>query len=271
MVITEKSEDITNPERRAFTAEERNEKARTGAPTSLARHDRGLATIISSTDRDASGQKLDAYTYSLFKRLRTWDSRTHRHSSTDRNLWQAFSHLSTLKDKLGLSDAIVEKTAYFYRKAEERGLTRGRTIAGILAAAVYIACREMGTSRTLKDIAASSNIKRKNIARCCRLLIRELDIKIPIADPMKCIIKIANNANLTEKTTRQAMNMMEEVIRKEIPAGKHPMSLAATVLYMSSIKNGEDVTQIGIANAAGVTEVTLRNRIKDLNSKLVNL
>ena len=266
IVITEKSEDITNPEWRAFTAEEQNEKVRTGAPTSLAKHDRGLATIISKTGRDASGQKLDTAMYSTYKRLRRWDNRILHNSSVDRNLFRAFSQLYALKDKLGLSDTIIEKTAYIYRKAEEKGLIRGRTISGMVTAAIYIACREIGTPRTLKEIAVISNTKRKNIALCCRLLIRELDIKVPIADPMKCIIKIANKVKLSEKITRLAMNMMTQIIQRGISAGKNPMSFAATVLYISSFKAGENITQLDIANAAGVTEVTLRNRIKELNS-----
>jgi transcription initiation factor TFIIB len=138
----------------------------------------------------------------------------------------------------------------------------------MLSAAIYIACREMGTPRTLKDIVAASNVKRKDVARNFRVLILELDIKVPIADPMKCITKIANKSNLSERTVRQAARMMTKVIEKEITAGKHPMSLAATVLYMSSIRSGENITQAAIADAAGLTEVTLRNRIKDLKLKL---
>ena len=266
MVISEKSEDITNPEWRAFTAEEQNKRARTGAPTSLARHDRGLATIISKTGRDASGQKLDTVIQSTYKRLRTWDYRINHYGSLDRNLFQAFSQLYALKDKLGLSDTIIEKTAYIYRKAEEGGLVRGRSISGMVTAAIYIACREIGTPRTLREIAAISNVKRKNIARCCRLLISELDLKVPMVDSMKCIVKIANNANLSEKVTRQAMNMMTEIIESKISAGKNPMSFAATVLYLSSLRAGGNITQLDIANAAGVTEVTIRNRIKELNT-----
>ena len=268
MVISEKAQDITNPEWRAFTAEERNEKARTGAPTSLARHDRGLYTVIGQTNRDAAGNKIDTAMRSRMEKLRIWDLRTQVNSSADRGLRHALSQLDILKDKLGLSDTIVEKTAYIYRKAQERRIVRGRTVCSILAAAVYIACREIGVPKTLKDISTISNIKRKDIARNYRQLVNELDIKIPVADHMKCIARIANYANLTEKTKRQAMNMMKEVIKREIPAGKHPMSLAATVLYLSSIKTDENVSQIAIAKAAGVTEVTLRNRIKDLNSKL---
>ena len=145
---------------------------------------------------------------------------------------------------------------------------RGRSISAMVGAAIYIACREMGTPRTLKDIVAASNVKRKDIAKNCRLLIRELDLKLPIADPMKCIVKIANKTNLSEKTIRYAASMMTEVMNKEITAGKHPMSLAATVLYISSIRYGENITQVEIANAAGLTEVTLRNRLKDLKLKM---
>jgi transcription initiation factor TFIIB len=271
MVITEKVLDDFHQEWRAFTPEESESKARTGTPTSLSRHDRGLATIIGRSDKDAAGQKLDTDMRSTFERLRTWDSRMNLYSSTDRNLWQAFSQLNILKDKLGLSDAIVEKTAYIYRKAEEKQLTRGRTIVGMLAAALYIACREMGTPRTLKDISIRSNIKRKDIARNCRLLIRELDIKVPIVDPMKCIATIANAAEISEKTKRKAFNLMDELVKKEVPAGKHPMSLAATILYVACRNTGEYRTQVDIAKAAGVTEVTIRNRFKDLSTKNFDL
>ena len=117
IVITEKSEDIANPEWRAFTVEETNQRTRTGAPTSLAKYDRGLATIISKKGRDASGQKLNTAMYSTYKRLRTWDNRILHNSSADKNLFRAFSQLHSLKDKLGLSGTIIEKTViipFFY-------------------------------------------------------------------------------------------------------------------------------------------------------------
>ncbi len=264
MVITEKSEDIAGPEWRAYTAVERNEKARTGAPTSLAKHDRGLATLMSKTGRDASGQKLDTAVYSTYKRLRTWDNRILHDSTEDRNLSQAFHMLFALKDKLGLSSAVIEKVAYLYRKAHERKLVRGRSTSGMLGAALYLACREMGSLRTLNDVVVASNVKRKDIARNCRLLVRELDIKVPIADPIRCVTKIASNANLSEKTIRLAINIMTKVVEKEMNAGKHPMTLAATALYISSVRTGERMSQTRVAHAAGITEVTLRNRIKDV-------
>ena len=133
MVIAETNQVDVNPERRAFTYEEQNATTRTGAPSSLSRHDKGLTTVIGKTNKDAAGRELDANARSTFKRLKTWDTRTQVDSSTNRNLYRAFYELNVLKDKLGLSDAIVEKTAYIYRKVEHRGLVKGRTIPGMLA------------------------------------------------------------------------------------------------------------------------------------------
>jgi transcription initiation factor TFIIB len=255
----------TRPEWRSFTTDDANNtRSRTGMPTSLARHDKGLATIIGRANKDASGQVLDAAMRTTMERLRTWDFRTQAHTSTDRNLRQAFSELNRLKDKLGLPDSVIEKTAYIYRKVQERGLVRGRTISSVLAAAAYIACREMGMSRTLDDIAHLNNIKHKELARTFRLLVLELDLKVPMIDPMKCVVKVANKAKLSEKTKRQAINIMHNIIKSGVSAGKDPMGLAGSVIYMSSINTGETITQMDIADAAGVTEVTIRNRYKDI-------
>jgi transcription initiation factor TFIIB len=247
---------------------EGKDRSRTGMPTSLSRHDMGLATIIGKTNRDASGRGLDASVKSTMERLRTWDLRIQTYSPSDRNLRQAFSILERVKDKLGLSEPVIEKTAYIYRKAQERGLVRGRTITSVLSAAIYIACREMGIARTLNDIASLTNLRRKELARTFRLLILELDLMVPVVDPMKCIAKVANKTKLSERTKRQAMDIMTSVTKRGISAGKDPMGLAGTVLYMSSKNSGETITQMDIANAAGVTEVTIRNRFRDLKSKI---
>jgi transcription initiation factor TFIIB len=240
------------PEWRSFTTtDEVNDSRRsrrTGMPTSLARYDKGLATMVGSEDKDASGHKIDAAMRFTMNRLRTWDFR------------QAFSELDRLKDKLGLPNSVIEKTAYIYRKVQERGLVRGRSISATLAASLYIACREMGFPRILKDITAISNIRHRHIAKAYRLLIMELDLKIPLIDPIKCIIRIANNAKISEKTKRLAIDIMHNIIKSGISAGKDPMALAAAVLYLSCLKTDENKIQRYIADAAGVTEVTVRNR-----------
>jgi len=268
MIISDRNQEISRPEWRFYSAEQENDRSRTGIPITLAKADMGLATLIGKDDRDASGHLLDGAMRNRMQRLRRWDLRTRNHTASDKNLLQAFSKLDVLKDKLALSDAVVEKIAYIYRKVQHRGLVRGRTISGLIAAAIYAGCREMETPWTLKDIAAASNVKRKDIARNYRMLLFELNLKVPNADPIKCIVKVANRSNLTENTKREAIAIMKDVAKKEISAGKDPMGLAATVLYLSCLRTGEETTQTQIAHASGVTEVTIRNRLKELKSKL---
>ena len=252
MVLSDKVEDTSHSERHIFTGGQIDEtRARTGAPTSLARYDMGLATVMGKDDKDASGTKIDPSISSTMQRLRKCDFRAQIKTRSDRNLKEAFELLDTLKDKLGLSYAVIENTAYLYRKAQRRKFLRGRSIPAVICAATHIACRDLGVSKTMKDIAAASNVKRENIARVYRQLILEFDYKVPNTDPTKCIAKVANKANLTEKTKRQALNIMKKVTQNEISAGKDPMGLAATVLYIACIKTGENISQREISNAAG--------------------
>jgi len=266
-VITDKSIE-TGPEWRSFSKEEHEGRSRAGVPTSLAMHDMGLATIIGPQDRDATGKPLTASMRSTIERLRTWDSRSQVHEPVDRNFRQAFSELDRLKDKLAVGDAVIEKAAYIYRKALEKGLVRGRSISALIASALYAACRDTETPRTLKDIANSSNIKRKDIARCYRLLLRELGLKMPVVDPIKCVARIASKAGLSEKTKRGATKILKTAEEIKISAGKDPMGLAAAALYVACVTNGENKTQRDVAEAAGVTEVTIRNRYKGLKIAL---
>jgi transcription initiation factor TFIIB len=271
MVLRDHIEDNTKPDTRTFGNEQDYNRIRTGPPTSIAYHDMGLSTTIGRTDKDASGHKLDTATCSKMRRLNTWNVRTQLHKPSSRNHMIAFRKLGNLKDKLSLPDAVVEKAAYTYRKAQQRGIVRGRTIDSILGAAVYAACRELGVPKTLNEVAQASSIREIRISKAYRILSFELGLAIPMLDPMKCIVKVANKISLNELTKRKAMAIMNQVTEKEISAGKDPMGLAATVIYMCCLKTGENKSQVDIAKAAGVTEVTVRNRLRDLKRRLSEL
>jgi transcription initiation factor TFIIB len=215
----------------------------------------GLSTIIGRPDRSA-GSGLNAAMRSTFDRLRTWDFRIK--GGDERSLKRAFVDLDRLRGMLRLSDAIVEKAAYIYRRAQEQGLVRGRTMRAVMGAVIYIVQREMGISGTLDDIIRATNTKEKDLARAYRILIRELDLKVPMVDPVKCVSRVANKANISERTKRKAMNMIYDVVKSGLAAGKDPMGLAASVLYVSCVNSGEVKSQAAIADAAGVSEVTLR-------------
>ena len=265
MVLSEKLSAIRSDGCTIVTDE--TEGTTTGLP-SLAIHDMGLSTVIGKENTDAHKNKIEPSMLSTMHRLRTWDFRTQVHNSSDKSLRFAFSELGSLKDKLGLSDAIIERTAYIYRKAQEKGMLRGRSILAVLAAAIYIACRQLNVPRTLDDISTSSNVKRKSIAKSHRDLICQLHLNLPTIDTTKCIAGIANKANISEKTKCQAINLMTDVVKNGIAAGKDPMGLAATVLYASCIKTGEQKTQFELAKAAQTTDATIRNRFKDLKNQI---
>ena len=263
-VISERLED-SGPEWRSFIDDKTN-KARTGDGTSLTRHDQGLATIIDPVNRDSTGKLLSNSMKTTIKRLRVWDSRSQVSTSTQRNFRQAFSELGIVKDKLALPDAVVEKAAYIYRKATEKKLVRGRSISTLIVATLYTACRDMGIPRTLKDFADTANIKRRNLAVCYRMLVKELDLKMPVVNSIQCIARIASVVGISEKSKRYAIRILKKAQQNEILSGKDPMGLAASSLYIAGVRMRESYTQKEIAMAAGVTEVTVRNRCKALKS-----
>ena len=260
-VINEKVFDY-GPER--MFSDNAVSKVHTGDKTSLTRHDGGLSTIINPINKDSTGKPLSAAMKSSLTRLRIWNSRSQASRPMDRNLQYALKELLKMKEKLFLSNAIIENAAYIYRKALEKQLVRGRTISSVIAASLYAACRESGTQRTLKEVSNSINIKRKNLAQCYRLLLRELDLKMPVIDSVSYIAKIASNANLSEKTKRHAIKILKKAEEENIIAGKDPAGMAASALYIASLETGHSITQKIVADAGGVTEVTIRNRCKHL-------
>ena len=255
------------PEWRSFSADG-GDRSRVGAGTSITMHDMGLSTVIGTQNKDATGKPLDSSMKKSINRLRTWDSRSQAHTSVERNLRQALSEMDKLQDKISLPSSVIEKAAYIYRKAIEKKLVKGRSIQGLVAACVYAACRNTETPRTLEDIASGINIRRKDVARCYRLIFRELDLKIPVADPVKGVSRIASIAGLGEKTKRKAIKLLNKAKKIGMVAGKDPMGIAAAALYLSCISTGGSKTQKEISIASGVTDVTIRNRCAGLRTLL---
>jgi transcription initiation factor TFIIB len=201
-------------------------------------------------------------------RLRKWQIRSRVHSSIDRNLAQAMSELDRLSGTLCISGQIKEKAAVIYRRGLDKGLVRGRSINGVAAAALYAACRGAGMPRTLREIGEASLVHRKDVARCYRLLLKELDVHMPISDALTYVSKIAEKNGISGKTQGKAIAILRVAKQKRVIAGKDPMGLAAAALYIACLQNNEKITQKDIAEASGVTEVTIRNRYKGLKEQL---
>jgi len=236
---------------------------RTGPKMSMIMHYGGLSTVIGKSNFDSSGKAVSYGMKSSLKRMRMWDSRSKATNSSQRNLMVALLEINKLKEKMSLSDAIIERSAYFYRKAAEKKLIRGRTITGIVGACIYAACRDLGTTRTIIEISKCMQEKRKIIAQSYRLLFQQLNLEVPVPDPTSSIVRFSNNMELSEKIKRDAIFILDSLKERQVVAGKKPDSVAATVLYMACIKNNENISQQKISKVSGITGVTIRNRYKE--------
>lgn len=257
----------TMPEWRAPTPEEKALKQRTGPSTSYSLYDKGLSTVI-WVGRDSSGRRLAPGARQRMWALQRWNVRARLRSSESRNLSQAMAELRRLRDVLHIPSDVHENAAMIYRKALKEGLVRGRSIAGMVAASLYAACRTAATPRTLREIAQASTRSWKEVARDYRLLGTKLSFATPTDTPDKFISKIASRAGIDQRTQVQAIGILHEAKLKNGVVGKHPLGLAAAALYMASVQTGQRKAQKEIAAAAGITEVTIRNRVNGLKQIL---
>ncbi|MCK5563082.1 transcription initiation factor IIB, partial [Candidatus Bathyarchaeota archaeon] len=189
--------------------------------------------------------------------------------ATERNLAFALSEISKIANALNLPKNILETASVIYRKAVKEKLIRGRSIQGVTAAAVYVACRQCGLARTLEEIAQASNISKKEVGRSYRFLIKELDYFIPPLKPSQYITKFSNQLAMTGKVEEIAHKILANARELKLTSGRGPTGIAAAASYIASVLTGERKTQREIAEIAQVTEVTIRNRYKELVDRLM--
>jgi transcription initiation factor TFIIB len=249
----------SGPEWRAFTIEEEESRSRIGMPISYTIHDKGLSTTIKEVNYDAYGHKLPLYTKLKMRRLRRWQNRSRVHPAKYRNLAQAMIELERLCDNVSLPNHIKEKAALIYRKALNEGLVRGRSIKVITAASLYAACRKTGTPRNITEIAKLAFTSKKKVAKCYRLLLNNLDLHVPLPDPVRFLSKIAERSDVSGHTKLLALKLLNKAKEKRLLGGKNPRGVAGAILYIACKLSNEKRTQKDIAEAAGITEITIRN------------
>jgi len=256
------------PEWRAFDDEQRAKRARVGAPLTFTIHDKGLSTMIDWHDRDIYGKRLSPGQKAQIYRLRKWQRRIRVSDATERNLAFALSEISKIANSLSLPKNILETASVIYRKAVKERLIRGRSIQGVTAAAIYVACRQCGLARTLDEIAQASNINKKEVGRSYRFLVKELDYFIPPLKPSQYVTKFSNQLTMQGKVEEIAHKILTAARELKLTSGRGPTGIAAAASYIASVLTGERKTQREIAEIAQVTEVTIRNRYKELVERL---
>ena len=252
------------PEWRAFDSDQREKRARVGAPMTYMIHDKGLSTVISWQNRDAYGHSIPPRNRAQLYRLRKWHNRTRISDGAERNLSLALSSLDRMSSRLALPRNIRETAAMIYRKTARHGLTRGRTIEGIAAAVLYASCRQCNVPRTLEEISRVSQIKKKEVGRNYRNISRKLKLKLLPTAPQDYISRFCGQLNLSNDVQMKAMEILKKALNEELISGRGPTGMAAAAIYIASVICGERRTQREVAEVSGVTEVTIRNRYKEL-------
>lgn len=252
------------PEWRAFTPEERKQKVRVGAPQTYMLHDKGLSTKIDWRDITGFAPEKRAQLH----RIRRWQQRSRVSSSTEKNLALALSEISRISDTLNLPKNIVESSALTYRKAVNEGLIRGRSIKGIATAATYLACRQSKLVRTVAELSKVSGIPKKEIASNYRFLVRKLKLFVPPVKPNQHITKLSNQIGLDGLTEGIAHKILIGAKKQKLTSGRGAKGIAAAACYIASIITGNYRTQREFAEAADLTEVTIRNRYREMMRRL---
>jgi len=256
------------PEWRAFDAEQRASRARTGAPLKYMSPNKGLVTEIDQYNRDVRGGRIAPSQQAQMYRMRKWHKRASISNSIERNLAIALTELNRVASHLGLSESIREASALLYRKCVEKGLIRGRQIESVVSAVVYAICRQYGIPRTLDEISNVAEIPKKEIGRTYRLITQELELKVPLTNPVFYITRFITALKLSGETQQKAVEILNQAIKKGLISGRGPMGVAAATVYIASVITGERRTQKEVADVAGVTEVTIRNRYRELKKAL---
>jgi transcription initiation factor TFIIB len=251
-------------ERQMTIEKELKIKERSGMPFSLVYPDKGLSTIITYSNTDANGISLNQDQLSSINKIRYYD-RLSDNKSHVRNLKNALSVLAALKDKLNLTDPVIERSAYYYRKTLSSGLIKGRSIKEMVVASVYAACKEMDIPRRLEDISKAANADKIFAGKCFRIMSRELSINASNVDANRFLSKVAEIAGVNQKTYRTALNMLDIVKKDPISFGKDPKALAAAALYAAClVEDKENTNQAKLARAGEISIVTLRKRFSDI-------
>lgn len=256
------------PEWRAFDSDQREKRARTGAPMTYTIHDKGLSTIIDWKNRDSYGKSIPTRNRAQLYRLRKWQRRVRISGATERSLAIALSGLDRLASSMSLPRTVRETAAMIFRKAALKKLVRGRSIEGVTAASLYAACRQCNVPRTLDEISNTARISRKEIGRTYRYISRELELKLMPTSPQDYISRFCSVLKLSDDVKAKTLEILHEAANRELTSGRGPTGIAAASLYIASVLCGERRTQREVADVAGVTEVTIRNRYKELAEKM---
>ncbi len=268
LVVSERAID-EGPEWTAYSAEEADKLARTGAPRAFSTGAYGLTTVIPYGNRDARGNAIPVSEREKFYRIRKLQRHSGHSRPGERSLPETLRSLERVAALLGLPRTVKDEAGFISKKALEKGLLRGRSIEGLVAAATYAACRINGVPRTLEELQTVTGVRKKQIGKAYGALLRALQLRVPTSRPVDYLARFCSELGLSQAVIFESMKILKEIEAVDESLSLSPIGTAAAAIYLASLKCGERRPQKAIAKVAGVSEVTLRNRFQYLDAGLL--
>ena len=259
------------PETISSNLEDKMKLARATGQTTYSQHDLGITTEISLGTKDFSGKTINHEVANQMHNLRKWQQRIRVSSPRERRLANVLAKMGETCDGLNLSKNVLETASMIYRNLDGHVDVKGKSVVSITAATIYMACKQCAVIRSLEEIcrgmctAKDVKSKTKLAARYYRIMVMEMgQFTAPVVTMDKYISKIANMTQTEVRVERLALEIAEKTKDSSISDGKAPNGIAAAYLYVASVLLGQNVLQRDISSVAGVTEVTIRNRCKEI-------
>ena len=259
------------PETISSNLEDKMKLARATGQTTYSQHDLGITTEISISAKDFSGKTINHEVASQMHNLRKWQQRVRVSSPRERRLASVLAKMGETCDGLNLSKNVLETASMIYRNLDGHVDVKGKSVVSITAATIYMACKQCDVVRSLEEICRGicppKDVKSKTklAARYYRTIVMEIgQLAAPIVTMDKYISKIANMTQTDVRVERLALEIAEKTKDNSVADGKAPNGIAAAYLYVASVLLGQNVLQRDVSSVAGVTEVTIRNRCKEI-------
>ncbi|MGQ0376206.1 MAG: transcription initiation factor IIB [Nitrososphaerota archaeon] len=270
IVVAEQMADY-GPETRSSNLEDKMRLARATGQTTYSQHDLGITTEISISTKDFSGKTISSQVANQMYNLRKWQQRVRVSSPRERRLSNVLSRIGETCENVSLPKNVLETASMIYRNLDGKVEVKGKSVTSISAATVYMACKQCNVVRSLEEICKGVcqpkdvKAKTKLAARYYRTLVMELGTDTaPVLTMDKYISKIANLTKTDVRVERLALEIAQKTKNNNLADGKAPNGIAAAYLYVASILLGQSVLQRDVSSVAGVTEVTIRNRCKEI-------
>tara|TARA_Y100001963_G_C6741470_1_gene429213 strand:+ start:423 stop:1364 length:942 start_codon:yes stop_codon:yes gene_type:complete len=267
-LVLENNEIDMGQEWRVFTPEQGDSLARTGAPSTYLLHDKGLSTTIDWMNRDYSGKRISSSKRSQYHRMRKWQQRARTKNSFDRNLSQALPEIARISENLGFAKGLVEEASLVYRKSLEKNLARGRSIDALVAASIYLVCNRNKLGRTLDEVCSATRVGRKELTKCYKIVKQSLGVRMEVNHPRDFVPSFISKLGLPSEVQSLTLDILAKAEQRELTYGRSPTGVAAAAIYIAANIAGRSRTQREIADVSSVTEVTIRNRYKELAKAL---